>query len=503
MNGTVGGTSVAGTVTASGLYTAPAVPTPSAVTLTATSQADPTSSGSAKVTIGPYNLSNQYSFTGLDDGAAPTTALVQGSNGHFYGTAALGGTNGNGTVFRLDSSGSIATLHAFSSSDGSFPYTSFFEGSNGFFYGITQWGGANNQGTIFKIGSSGNLTTVYSFTGGSDGGQPTGLIEAEDGYLYGTTWAGGISNRGTVFRLDLSGNLQTLYSFSGGADGAGPDAPLVQATGGYFYGTTENGGDLLCQIWPGAGCGTIFRIDSTGTLVTLHSFSGGSDGANPALGALIQAGDGSFYGTTWFGGNPSCVVSTNGYTGCGTIFKMDSAGQVTTLHQFSGGVEGGVPVAALLQGSDGDFYGVTTAGGDSSCRVVSSSTNYSAYIGCGTVFKMDTAGNVNALYSFSGSPTDASNPFAALISGTDGYFYGTTRWGGTNTSCSYTNNGGCGTIFRLWGPGGPLRPAPSSRKSKKPVQAPVLSPTNVNPRLAPADNSTGPSKNRLNPAGRD
>src|ERR1019366_8737818 len=77
-------------------------------------------------------------------------------------------------------------------------------------------------------------------------------------------------------------------------------------------------------------------------------------------------------------------------------------------------------------------------------------------IGCGTVFKMDSAGNVSALYSFTGTPNDGSNPFAAVVEGSDGYLYGTTRWGGTDSTCPYTNSSGCGTVFKVSGPGGPL-----------------------------------------------
>jgi hypothetical protein len=140
-------------------------------------------------------------------------------------------------------------------------------------------------------------------------------------------------------------------------------------------------------------------------------------------------------------------------TGCGTVFKIDTTGHFAVLHDFSGGPEGGVPFSALVQGSDGDFYGTATAGGDPSCSVVASGENFSTYIGCGTVFKMDPTGNTNALYSFTGSPNDGSNPFATLFQDNDGNFYGTTRWGGS-ASCSYTNNGGCGTFFRLAVPGG-------------------------------------------------
>jgi len=456
VSGVTGGNATVGTISATGLYTAPAtVPSPAAVTVTARSQADTTKSGSATVTIGPYTTQTLYSFTSLSDGAAPSAPLIQGSDGNFYGTTQEGGTNGDGTVFKVNSAGNITTLHEFSGSDGANPIAPVVEANDGNFYGTTIGGGDYDEGTVFRIDSSGNFESLYSFTGGDDGGDVSGgLIQAKDGFLYGTTFQGGTSNSGTAFKTDLSGNLSTLYSFTGDTDGYGPMG-LIQGTDGFFYGGTQNGGDFSCTAGPGSGCGTIFKIDSDGDLQTLYTFTGGQDGAEMDE-ALFQANDGYFYGTSVFGGDPSCTVST--YTGCGTIFKIDSSGNFTLLHEFTGGPEGGVPFSSLIQVGNGDFYGTAAAGGDPSCSVTASGENYPTYIGCGTVFQMDSAGNVNALYSFQGSPNDGSNPFAAVVEGSDGYLYGTTRWGGTATSCPYTDNGGCGTFFRVAGPSGPLPP---------------------------------------------
>jgi uncharacterized repeat protein (TIGR03803 family) len=452
VNGVAGGNATVGTISAAGLYTAPAT-VPAAATVTATSQASPKVNGSASVKIRAFNEKLVYSFTGLTDGAAPSSALIQGSDGYYYGTAQLGGANGHGTVFKVDSSGHVTPLHEFSGKDGANPVGALIQASDGYFYGTTNLGGAKSEGTIFKMDSLGNLTTLYSFTGGDDGAQPSGgLIQASDGYLYGATSVGGASGAGVLFRTDTSGNITTLYSFSGGADGYGPEGSLIQSTDGYFYGVTQNGGDLTCEILPTSGCGTIFRIDSTGNLTTLYSFTGGADGANPSE-ALLQGRDGFFYGTTLYGGNSSCSLSA--YSGCGTIFRIDSKGNFTTLHEFSGGAEGGVPYSALIQASDGAFYGTATAGGDLSCSVVVSGESNPTYTGCGTVFKMDSAGNVNGLYSFTGAPNDGANPSSALLQGGDGYFYGTTKWGGADFSCSFTTNGGCGTVFQVSGPGGP------------------------------------------------
>ena len=455
VNGTAGGDSTVGTIDATGLYAAPAVvPNPRAVTVRATSQANPTVSGSATVTIGPYVISGLHSFTGLTDGAGLSGPLLQASNGVIFGTAQLGGTNGFGTVFTVTSAGQVTPVHQFSNSDGAYPLGAMIQATDSNLYGTTAYGGASSQGAVFRMSLAGSLSTLYSFAGSNDGSEPTGgVIQAADGNFYGTTYAGGTSAAGTVFRVSSSGTHTTLYSFSGGADGKGPEGSLVDGGNGFFYGTTENGGILTCQIWPGPGCGTIFKIDSSGHLTTLYSFTGGADGANPAEG-LIVARDGYLYGTTLFGGDASCNLSA--YTGCGTIFRIDAAGNFQALHAFSGAADGGVPFSSLLQASDGDFYGTTTAGGNQSCLVIAANEQFSTYTGCGTVFKMDTAGHVTALYSFNGTPGDGSNPFSALIQGSDGYFYGSTRWGGSGVCSSLTNGGGCGTIFRLAGPAGPL-----------------------------------------------
>ncbi len=465
VNGAAGGNSTVGTISAAGLYTAPAAPpNPATVTVTATSQAMPSVSSSARVTVGPYAEKPVYSFTSLTDGAAPSVPLIDAKDGYYYGTTQQGGTYGYGTTFRVDSMGNVTPLHEFSGTYGEYLQSPLVQASDGYFYGTAFAGGDlscttadgfTGCGTVFKMDSSGVVTVLHMFEGGTEGEEPGGkLTIGTDGYFYGITNRGGASGFGTVFQMDSSGKVNTLHSFSGGTDGLLPEGGLIQATDGYFYGTTGGGGDLSCQIWTGyQGCGTVFRIDPAEHFTTLYTFEGGTDGANPTE-DLLEASDGYLYGTTLFGGDASCSVS--GYTGCGTIFKMDTAGHLILVHDFSGGSEGGVPFSALIQAGDGDFYGTATAGGNPACSVTASDEEYPTYVGCGTVFKMDSAGNVNALYSFSGSPTDGSNPFAALIEGSDGYLYGTTRWGGTDSSCPYTDNGGCGTVFKVSGPGGPL-----------------------------------------------
>jgi uncharacterized repeat protein (TIGR03803 family) len=444
VNGLTGGNSSVGTISTGGLYTAPsAVPNPATVTVAATSQAVPSTNGSANVTIGPYNVEILYSFNGTGDGASPESALFEGSDGYYYGTNPFSGyASGDGTVFKIDSSGTLTTLYSFTGSGGASPYGALVQGSDGNFYGTTSAGGnSSGSGTVFRMDSTGILKILYSFSG-PDGANPlAGLVQASDGYFYGTTSAGGASNDGTVFKISATGNLETLYSFSG-SDGANPHAALIQATDGYFYGTTPAGGT--------SNNGTVFKVNSTGNLQTLYSFTGGSDGASPSA-SMLQATDGYFYGTTASGGDTSCTAlfqSGSGgpdINGCGTTFKIDSAGNFTLLHQFSG-AEGGEPMGALTQGKDGDFYGTSYIGGNLSCEVEVGGV---ATNGCGTVFQMDSAGHVNALYLFGDSAGDGLNPLASLVLGSDGHFYGTTEFGGTGTQCPGSYD--CGTIFRLSG----------------------------------------------------
>ena len=298
------------------------------------------------------------------DGADPVAGLVQGSDGYFYATTEGGGTNGveyggYGTVFKISTTGALTSFYSFTGgNDSAHPQTGLVQGSDGSFYGTTSAGGTNGDGTVFKIGTTGALTALHSFTGGEDGGNPeSGLVQGSDGYFYGTAFSGGNSNLnygygwGTVFKISADGLMTTLYSFTNGSDGGYPTASLVQGSDGSFYGTTWAGGTN--------GDGTVFKISTTGTLTTLHSF-GGTDGEFPDAG-LVQGSDGYFFGTT-------CGASDGGivdpfFPEPGTVFKISANGALTSLYSFTGGSAGANPQAGLVQGSDCSFYGTTFSGG--------------------------------------------------------------------------------------------------------------------------------------------
>ena len=315
------------------------------------------------------NTLQAQTFSVLHSFATPPkgpSGLVQGSDGNLYGTTAGGGDADRGTVFRISSSGNLTILHSFHDTDGAAPGAGLVQASDGFFYGTTSGGGTAGFGTVFKVEASGTLTTIHSF-GGADGKEPAAdLVQASDGNFYGTTHGGGAGGWGTVFKISPSGDLTTLHSFDQ-ADGAGSRGKLIQATDGALYGTTPLGG--MTSTACNTGCGTVFRITTSGNLTTLHFFNH-ADGASPE-GGLIQGRDGNLYGTTEVGGAAEF----------GTIFRIDTAGTtLTTLDSFRGGTDGANPWAALLQASDGSFYGTTRGRREKSA-------------GCGTVFKVRSLRN--------------------------------------------------------------------------------------------------------------
>jgi uncharacterized repeat protein (TIGR03803 family) len=178
-----------------------------------------------------------HSFTG-PEGFDPLGELVLGTDGNFYGTTALGGNgifNGNGVVFRMTPAGVTTALHVFTGPDGRNPSTALLRGADGNFYGTTTGGGANDAGTVFRVSPSGAFTTLHAFTG-ADGGFPLGtLIAGADGNFYGTTANGGSANGGTTYRISPAGVFTSLHSFTFAAgDGNDPRGALVRASDGNF-----------------------------------------------------------------------------------------------------------------------------------------------------------------------------------------------------------------------------------------------------------------------------
>jgi len=272
-------------------------------------------------------------------------------------------------------------------------------------------------GVVYKLNPYGKETVLYAFTGGTDGGTEgfsSTLVRDEAGNLYGTTGVGGNLSAcgglgcGLVFKVDPRGKETVLYAFKGGMDGQpnGYTPPLIRDRAGNLYGTTYLGGDLTCLF--GNGCGVVYKVDQTGKETVLHAFKSIPDGANPGLfGALLRDEVGNLYGTTAGGGN----------SGWGTVFKLNRAGQETVLYSFTGGADGGAPYAGLIQDQEGNLYGTTGEGGE---------------FGWGVAYKLDPAGTETVLHTFAPGADGTYPGYSGLVRDAKGNLYGTTLFGGEN-----------------------------------------------------------------------
>jgi uncharacterized repeat protein (TIGR03803 family) len=378
---------------------------------------DSVSSSGAVLTVLPAtppasSTTNLHIFSGSQDGAFPYGGLIVGNDGNLYGTAEGGGSDFDGTIFKVTLAGNLTTLYSFlNTPDGADPIGGLVLGRNGDFYGTAAGGGANGDGAIFRMTPSPVVVKyLYSFEDAADGATPASpLVQGTDGNFYGTAYLGGIDGFGSIFKISPSGAFTSLYGFTGGTDGGDPYAGLIQGVDGNFYGAALEFGS--------GGYGTIFSLTPDGNFNTLASFNG-TNGAFPQAG-VIQGADGNLYGTTFSGGS-------NGY---GTVFCLTTNGSLTTLFTF-GYTNGSNPVASLVQGSDGNLYGTTASGGPG---------------GQGTAFRITTNGALATLLSFDG--LNGADPEAAMVQASDGNFYGTTAQGGTGFNPSA--GGGNGAIFRL------------------------------------------------------
>ena len=336
----------------------------------------------------------------------------------------------------------FTTLNSFDGTDGA-GSKGLVQGMDGNFYGTTVLGGATNPcsandgapgcGTVFQIAPTGVLTTLHSFSG-TDGAAPVaGLIQGSDGKFYGTTSLGGTNGAGTIFSIIPGGTPVTLYNFCSQTNCADGSNPAAALVQG-------KDGNFYGTTAGGSGarcpgdCGTVFKITPAGTLTTLYTFDG--TGGIGARAALVQGSDGNFYGTTIAGGNLGCGPS-NPEGDCGTIFKITPQGTLTSLYSFCGeaGCPDGFYPSRLVQGADVDFYGTAAFGGN---LVACDTLAYPVYFSCGTVFKITPGGTLTTLHLF--DSTDGGWPLSGVIQGTDGNFYGTTELGGAN---------GTGTIFKM------------------------------------------------------
>jgi uncharacterized repeat protein (TIGR03803 family) len=396
------------------------------------------------------NETTLYTFTGGTDGQGPTD-LVPYTDGNFYGSA----TN---TLFKVTPAGAFSTLFTLCVSCPTPPpdVAGLVIGSDGNFYGLTA--AADSRGaTFFKMTSAGVFTSLNSAVPGNPAnsvyeGDGSKLVLGTDGNFYGAD--SGVGTSGSIFKIAPDGTFTTLYSFSatGGtndtnSDGKTPYGRLTQGSDGNFYGTTRAGGTY--------GSGTVFQMTPAGALTSLYSFGAigtgaGTPGQNldglfPVAG-LIQGADGNFYGGT----------TSGGLHGIGTLFKVTAAGALTVLHQFNNATAGTLTLS---------ISPTTVTLGQSATLTWASTSGQSE--GGGPLHSL-TLGQDGNLYGFGGEVASASDtvfqltpaglyttliPASAgnanggdpdsLFQSSDGSFYGTTRYG--NDSGPTPD----GTVFKM------------------------------------------------------
>lgn len=373
-----------------------------------------------------------YDFPGGAGGEFPVGALTF-ANGMMFGATVLGGETSGcncGTIFAGKKV--IYTFKGASSQDGANP-TGVLLLQDGELYGVTTTGGrsdgvcASNPagtgcGTVFAIDTSGNERVIYRFKGGRDGETPVGGLVSFNGSMYGVTVYGGTNGTcglssvpagcGTIFAIDKSGYERIAYRFKGSPDGAFPFEQLLVFKNN-LYGTTYFGGGCDAYV---AGCGTVFRLSTSGTESVIYAFKGGNDGLSPDT-ALIPM-KGSLWGATVQGG---CVSSCQSSLGFGTLYKISPTGTESVVHRFVPPQRGGNPQGTLVVWNK-QIFGTTANGG----------TGHN-----GIIFSV-SAGGVKTRYAFSQQST-GSGPFGLSLPNSSRALYGLAH-GGTS---------GDGVIFRF------------------------------------------------------
>jgi uncharacterized repeat protein (TIGR03803 family) len=364
-----------------------------------------------------------YSFAGDEDGEYADTDLETDDARNIYGTTVLGGDFGSGTVFQLSPTllGWVHTvLYSFTGgADGGEPYKGVTLDRWGNLYGTAVTGGSGNCeggcGVAYKLTYSNgtwNQTVIHAFTGGDDGSGPGARVTVDrSGNVYGMTPTGGTNGLGTIYKIHPhrgSWDLQVIHTFTGGADGSSGSAGRMILRHGRLYGAATTGGNF--------SSGVVFELTPTPVgewnFRAVYSFQGQPDGSFP-YGALLFAGSGKVYGTTYYGGTD----------GIGTVYELSprfvGEWDERVLYSFQNGTDGNSPISNLVHDAAGNLFGTTSEGGS----------------GSGTLFKLAPIGGgqwlETVVHPFEGSP-DGAFPYNGMVVDHAGHYYGATVHGGDN-----------------------------------------------------------------------
>ena len=357
------------------------------------------------------NLTVLHHFNHAATGSSPFGNLIQGNNGYLYGMTRSGGSNGSGTIFRVNTDATdFSILYHFNPTSGGSSLGGLVQASNGKLYGVAQNGGFFGSGTIFSIDADGsNFSVIFHcdnnaplVTGTYSRGD---LVEGPDGFLYGTMMQGGANNKGTLFKIKTDGTgFAKILDFDGVLKGASPSSTMLIGSDGKIYGMTQRGGtnDL----------GTLFYINTNGTGYTkLVDFDGTTKGSYPA-GKLAEGSDGALYGMT----------NSGGVNGVGVAFKVNKNGSgFHKMADFNSNASSPV-FGPLVESTPGTFVGMTSTGGSANG---------------GAIFKITSADVFTIIGDF---PQSESIPRNLITDATGQYYYGIAVHGGVN---------GNGTIFRI------------------------------------------------------
>lgn len=415
---------------------------------------------------GQWTESVLWRFSKAPGGTNPSSGLLLNAPGQLIGETYYGNNPGhNGTVFALTpskGSWSLSVLSSFVDTDGDYPTAGVVADAAGNLYGTTSSGGANGLGGVFEltpaVGGGWKENVIYSFQTGrlqhmnAVGSEtfPSALILDAQGNLYGETETGSALHAGTVYELSRApGGGWTeipVYTFTGAADGSYPSGGLVMDKAGNLFGTTVYGGDGITQGNLLSGNGVVFELSPVGngkwSQKVIYTFAGyPSDGAHPEA-RLIFDQAGNLYGTTFQGGDGTCLDDFFGsVAGCGTVFELSPTSGTWTesvLYTFTSFAnDGALPAGGLVFDQAGNLFGTTKHGaGGSGCYY------------CGTVFELSPASGggwtESLAFVFPGSE-GGTEPLGDLIADQAGNLYGTTSF----NSMSCIGAQPCGTVFKL------------------------------------------------------